>query len=43
MGEKHIKSIVENFKGDYEVNDILVKHNDERPAWVIAKLMANIR
>lgn len=43
MGDKQIKNILKNFKGEHEAHDILVTHNDERPAWVISKLMANIK
>ncbi len=28
MGEKHIKTILKGFRGDYEENDIMVSHND---------------
>ena len=42
MGEKHVLNIVKTFKGSYEVNDIKVNHNDERPLWIIHQIMSKI-
>ena len=43
MGVKHVERIVKNNRGDYETNDIKVMHNDERPTWIITKMITIIR
>ena len=42
MGDKHVLNILKKFKGNYEANNIKVNHNDERPVWVIQKIMTKI-
>lgn len=43
MSEKHIQSIVRNNCCNFEVNDIKVMHNEERPTWIVAKIITKIR
>ncbi len=42
MHHSHMDSIKAHFKGEMENCDMKVRHNEERPLWVIEKAVKNI-